>query len=199
MPPCVHPDDEVRTWLAGRLAEDEVWLAEAGDEPVGYARIGDAWLDDLYVVPAAAGRGVGTALLEVVEQRLPDGFCLWVFEMNSPARAFYAARGLVELERTDGSANEERCPDIRLAWPGRDPLTFFRGLVDEVDAQLGDLLDRRAALTAAIQPHKPGHGRDPARERAIAEAMAARAPRLGADRLQRIIHTIITESLEAAR
>jgi hypothetical protein len=36
------------------------------------------------------------------------------------------ARGLVELERTDGAANEEKAPDVRMAWPGRDPLAFYR-------------------------------------------------------------------------
>lgn len=49
-----------------------------------------------------------------------------------------------------------------------------------------------------MQEHKPGTGRDPARERAIAEAMALRAPALGADRLGRIVDAIITESLDAA-
>ena len=51
------------------------------------------------------------------------------------ARArFYRRHGLVDLERTDGSANEERAPDIRMAWPGADPLAFYRGLIDDVDA-----------------------------------------------------------------
>ncbi len=77
-------------------------------------------------------------------------------------------------------------------------MAFFRRLIDEVDADLGDLLARRAALTAAVQPLKDDPERDPARERAIAEAMARRAPALGADRLTRIVHTIITESLDAA-
>ena len=49
-----------------------------------------------------------------------------------------------------------------------------------------------------MQPHKPIAERDPDRERAIAEAMALRAPALGADRLHRIVHAIITESLDAA-
>jgi chorismate mutase len=137
-------------------------------------------------------------LLDVVKSLRPDGFCLWVFESNAPARRFYARRGLVELERTDGSANEERSPDVRLAWPGADPLAFLRGLVDDVDAQLGDLLARRAALTAAIQPFKPSTTRDPARERAVAEALAERAPALGVDRLERIAQVIISESLDAA-
>ena len=41
-----------------------------------------------------------------------------------------------------------------MAWPGTDPLAFYRGLIDEVDGQLGDLLARRAALTRAAQAHK---------------------------------------------
>ena len=61
------------------------------------------------------------------------------------------------------------------------------------------MLARRVALTRAVQPHKPVAERDPDRERAIAEAMALRAPALGADRLARIVHAIITESLDASR
>jgi len=199
MPPGVHTDSEVGAWLAGRLQVDEVWLAEVDGVPAGYARFTPTWLDDLYVLPGYARTGVGSALLDLVKAQRPDGFCLWVFEMNTPARAFYAHHGLVELERTDGSANEEREPDVRMAWPGEQPLAFLRGLIDEVDDQLGDLLARRTALTAAVQDIKHDLSRDPARERAIAEAMALRAPALGAERLSRIVHTVITESLDAAR
>jgi GNAT superfamily N-acetyltransferase/chorismate mutase len=198
MPPGVHSDDEVRAWLAGRLREDEVWLAEVEGSVVGYARMTDTWLDDLYVVPDHAGAGVGSALLDLVKARRPRGFCLWVFEMNGPARRFYEHHGLVELEHTDGSGNEERSPDLRMAWPGNDPLAFFRAMIDDVDAVLGDLLARRAALTAAVQAHKSDRTRDLQRERQIAEAMAERAPALGPDRLARIVHVIITESLDAA-
>ncbi len=198
MPPPVHDDDDVRRWLAGHLREDEVWVAEEDGRVVGYARLTDTWLDDLYVLPALTGRGVGSALLEIAKARRPDGFCLWVFEVNEPARRFYVRHGLVALERTDGSANEEQAPDLRMAWPGPRPLAFFRGLIDEVDTQLGDLLARRAALTRAVQPHKADPARDPAREREIAEAMALRAPELGADRLTRIVDAIVTESLDAA-
>lgn len=202
MPDPVHPDDDVRRWLRERLADDapghEAWVAEIGGLPVGYARTTPGWLDDLYVQPAHQGGGVGRALLELVTARQPGGFCLWVFEANTPARSFYAHHGLVELERTDGAGNEEGEPDIRLAWPGHDPLAFLRGLVDDVDTQLGDLLARRAALTRAIQPFKTTAGRDPARERAVAEHLATRAPALGVERLERIAHVVITESLDAA-
>lgn len=118
MPPSVHPDAEVRAWLAGRIGSgDETWVAETGGRVVGYARFTRTWLDDLYVDPEHAGRGVGSALLDLVKARHPDGFALWVFAANEPARAFYAARGLVERERTDGAGNEEQAPDIRMSWP----------------------------------------------------------------------------------
>jgi GNAT superfamily N-acetyltransferase/chorismate mutase len=199
MPPGVHPEHEVRAWLTERLDHDAVWVAESGGEVAAYARFTDTWLDDLYVAPGFAGQGLGSALLDMVKAQRPGGFCLWVFEMNEPARGFYAHHGLVELERTDGSGNEEKQPDIRMAWPGTDPLAFYRGLIDEVDADLGDVLNRRVALTHAVQPHKPAAERDPAREREIAVGMALLAPALGADRLHRIVHAIITESLGASR
>ena len=198
MPPAVHDEADVRAWLAQRLRHDEAWVAELDGDPVGYARMTEAWLDDLYVVPGAAGRGVGSALLDVVKGLRPGGFCLWVFETNTPARGFYERRGLVALERTDGSANEEHAPDIRMAWPGAEPLAFLRGLIDDVDGQLGDLLARRVALTGAVQAYKSGSGRDARREREIAEAMARRAPELGPERVGRIMDVVISESLDAA-
>ena len=198
MPPGAHTDDQVRQWLSSRLqSDDEVWLAEADGEPAGYARFTETWLDDLYVTPRHAGQGVGSGLLDLVKARRPDGFCLWVFEMNTPARAFYAHHGLVELERTDGVANEERSPDIKMAWPGSDPLAFFRRLIDDIDAELGDLLARRVALTRAAQTHKSDTARDAAREAQIAATMAERAPELGEERLGRIMRVVISESLDA--
>ncbi len=85
-----------------------------------------------------------------------------------------------------------------MAWPGEQPLAFFRRCIDDVDDQLGELLARRAALTRAIQPHKTDPARDPDREREVAARLAARAPELGEERLARIVHAIITESLDAA-
>jgi chorismate mutase/GNAT superfamily N-acetyltransferase len=207
MPPALHTAEEDRAFFAGRLADDdhEAWLAESAGRPVGFALMTATWLDGLYVDPAAQRSGVGSALLDVVKAQRPDGFGLWVFESNTPAREFYARRGLVELERTDGSGNEERAPDVRMAWPGRDPLAYFRSLIDEVDDGLGDLLARRTALTRAVQVHKRAAGgvddpgRDDAREREIVARVAARAPELGADRVARIVHEIITESIEASR
>ena len=200
MPPGIHTADEDRGWFADRLddGDHEVWVAERGGSVLGYAMATRTWLDHLFVDPPAQGRGVGETLLDTVKGVRPGGFCLWVFETNTPARDFYRRRGLVELERTDGSGNEEGAPDLRMAWPGQDPVAFYRGLIDEVDDGLGDLLARRVALTRAVQDAKESGERDPAREREIAERLARVAPQLGADRLGRIMHTIISESLDVA-
>jgi chorismate mutase len=199
MPPQIHTVDEVHAYVGGwDLSSRDVWLAEDQGRPTAFMVVEGGWLNSLYVLPEHAGQGVGSALLDVAKSVRPTGFCLWVFESNELARAFYRARGCVDLERTDGSANEERSPDVRMAWPGTDPLAFYRSLIDSVDADLGDLLNRRAALTRAVQQHKGTAERDPDREREIAHALAARAPLLGEERAARIVHAIITESLDAA-
>ncbi len=115
MPASVHPDHEAHAWVAGWIGTAEVWVAER-DAVVAYLRLTGEWLDDLYVVPEHSGEGIGTALLDLAKALRPGGFGLWVFEVNAPARAFYARHGLVEVARTDGADNEERAPDLHLAW-----------------------------------------------------------------------------------
>jgi chorismate mutase len=199
MPPAIHTADEDRSWFAARLREGdhEAWVAEDDSGLLGYALVTPTWLDHLFVEPSRQSAGVGAALLDAVKGIRPAGFCLWVFETNLRARAFYARHGLVELERTDGSGNEEKAPDVRMAWPGLDPVAFYRGLIDEVDDALADLLARRTALTRVVQDVKGTRERDPEREREIAARMAFAAPELGPERVARIVHAIITESLDA--
>jgi chorismate mutase/GNAT superfamily N-acetyltransferase len=199
MPPQLHSRDSVVALMTGVIVDKEVWVAEL-DDLVGFATLAPAFLDALYVGPAHQGFGIGTALLELAKARRPDGFALWVFASNAPARGFYRRHGLVELEHTDGSANEERSPDLRMAWPGTDPIAFLRGQIDEVDDELALVLARRFALTAVVQDHKdqPGEpGRDRVREREIVERMASHVPELGIERLGRIMDTVIGESLAA--
>ncbi len=203
MPRTVHGPDEVRRWFAELLSgQRETWVAERAGEVVGYLVLDPEWLDSLYVRSDLTGRGIGGVLLDLAKSLRPEGFGLWVFESNEGARRFYRRHGLVELRRTDGSDNEEHAPDIELAWLGRDPLAALRRRVDTLDDRLAALLEERAILSARIQEVKavPGHaGRDPAREAEIAARMARVAPRLGPERVQRIMHEVITSSLDAAR
>ena len=205
MPASVHTSEETRHWMRGRVGRThEVWVAESEASLVGYVALsaeGSAWLDDLYVAPGLTGRGTGSVLLELAKSRRPGGFALWVFASNTGARRFYRRHCLLELEQTDGRDNEERAPDVRMAWPGSDPVGYLRGEVDAVDDELAVLLRRRAALTAAVQQFKdvPGHaGRDPRREAEIVRRMSARAPGMPEEAWRRIVHEVITVSLYVA-
>lgn len=199
MPPMVHSRETTHRWMRGRLEGDSSgWVAERDGRVVGYLMITGDWVDDLFLAPGETGQGIGAALLDLAKAQRPDGLCLWVFETNNGARRFYRRHGFIELEATDGSGNEERAPDVRMAWPGADPLAFLRRLIDDVDDQFGDLLVRRVALTRAVQDLKDNRSRDPGREREIVARLAARVPELGEDRIARIVHAIITESLDAA-
>ena len=86
-----HSDDEVRRWVADvLLPAHDVWVADVDGTVVG--------------------------VLALAEQRQPDGLQLWTFQADGPARRFYLRHGFTEVERTDGSGNEEHEPDVRYTW-----------------------------------------------------------------------------------
>ncbi len=119
IPPPVHADDDVRNWFASHVIGDcELWLA-AGDtgQLVGILVLDRDWVDQLYVDPGQTGRGIGSRLLTVAKQERPGGLRLWTFVSNARAQRFYEQHGFVEVERTDGSSNEEGAPDILYVWP----------------------------------------------------------------------------------
>lgn len=215
MPRSVHTRAECGHWFREVLglsprtipmpADRETWVAEGQDGLVGYLVLDPAWLDSLYVRPDLTGQGIGSVLLDLAKSLRPDGFGLWVFETNVRARAFYERHDLVVVRRTDGSDNEERAPDLEMAWFGVDPVAGVRRRIDAVDDRLAATLAERAALTAVVQRLKdvPGHaGRDASREAEIVARMARVAQkqgdRLGEERLARIMHAVISESIDAS-
>jgi ribosomal protein S18 acetylase RimI-like enzyme len=105
---------------AALLPGHTVWVAELEGARVGMAAWRDDWLTHLYVHPAYHRRGIGDALLSEAKLQHPKGLQLWVFQSNTPARAFYEARGFRCVELTDGRANEEGCPDARYIWSGKN-------------------------------------------------------------------------------
>jgi len=117
MPPALHTNAEDRAYVARRIVEPDVtmWVAERDGELLGFASCTPTFLDSLYVRPDLKGQVIGSLLLDVVDATHPDGYELWVFESNTGARRLYERRGLVVVERTDGSGNEERAPDLRMA------------------------------------------------------------------------------------
>lgn len=99
-----------RGWV--RVAENRAGV-------VGFlAREGDM-IQALYVIENARGQGVGHALLQDTcdqQKRLT----LWTFQANTRAQDFYLKHAFHEVERTDGSGNDEGLPDIRYEWHKKD-------------------------------------------------------------------------------
>ena len=171
---------------------------------LGFVVLEGEWVNLLFVHPGRPARGVGAAMLDLIKSLRPNGFGLRAYQINERARAFYAKHGLVELERTDGSGYLDAEPDVQMAWLGDDPLAYLRRRIDAVDDELAVLLARRTALTAAVQDHKATigeyagqRGRDPGREAEIVARMAEHVPELGPERIARVMHTVIEESIAA--
>lgn len=114
---AVHSDEETRWWVGNvMLRELSVRAATLDSALVGFAAVRHGWLDHLYIAPAHQRVGLGTRLLAEARRIGGTPLRLWVFQRNLAARAFYQRHGFVEEERTDGTANEEREPDIRMIW-----------------------------------------------------------------------------------
>lgn len=124
LPALVHDDDDVRRWVADRVVADlECWVADYAERAVvGMLVLDQSWIDQLYVAPDLTGQGIGAELLAVAKRERPAGLELWSFVSNTGAQRFYSWHGFRELQRTDGSGNEEGAPDIHYAWqPGPIP------------------------------------------------------------------------------
>jgi GNAT superfamily N-acetyltransferase len=115
--PILHSEAEDRRYFADKVIPDcEVLVVRREGRPIAFIALKDDLVEHLYVRPEAQRAGIGSALLEAAKSRRPDGLRLWTFQRNHGARAFYAHHGFEEVELTDGSANEEREPDVLLAW-----------------------------------------------------------------------------------
>jgi len=82
-----------------------------------------ALLDNLHVLSAWQGRGIGAQLIrrsaQWVHQRDENsGFYLWVFEANTSARVFYERMGgQIEEKTTVENPGGGTAPVLRIIWP----------------------------------------------------------------------------------
>ena len=115
----IVPDDVIDAWTVERAREeldgrDALDVDIVTDEVDGFVRYRPGYIASLYVHPAAAGRGVGTALLRHALADIGDTpVRLWVFEANARARSLYERDGF----RPDGARTVDarwRTPQIRL-------------------------------------------------------------------------------------
>ena len=114
LPELHTPDEDI--WFVRNVmfAQCEVWVA-GSDDIDGFIAFREGWVDQLYVRPDCQHGGIGKALLgQAMKTHSP--LRLWTFQKNAAAIRFYLAQGFREIERTDGSRNEEREPDVLFEW-----------------------------------------------------------------------------------
>jgi GNAT superfamily N-acetyltransferase len=122
--PVAHADDDVRAWAANVLIPGggvSVAVAAGSREAVvGMMAVskkdGVAWIDQLYLLPSVVGRGIGTRFIERAKESLGGRIRLYTFQENAGARRFYQRHGFRAVAFSDGSDNEEHCPDVLYEW-----------------------------------------------------------------------------------
>jgi GNAT superfamily N-acetyltransferase len=127
--PLAHSDEEIRDWIRQRLIPlGRTTVAVVDSMVVGFisvSRTADcSWIEHLYLHPAWVGHGIGSRLLELARSELPPPIRLYTFQVNHRARSFYERHGFEAVNFSDGSRNEEKCPDVLYEWrtgalPGR--------------------------------------------------------------------------------
>ena len=121
--PLAHSDDEVRAWVTSVLIPSggvTVAVQKDVEELVGMMALShdgrSGWIDHIYLTPPAVGQGLGARFMSLAKERLGSPIRLYTFQDNVGARRFYERHGFRVLELGDGSANEERCPDMLYEW-----------------------------------------------------------------------------------
>ncbi|AMC33840.1 GNAT family N-acetyltransferase [Janthinobacterium sp. B9-8] len=115
--PLAHRDEAICSWVAEVLIKTDHIIA-ASKEGVIYGFIATAsdedkqWINHPYIHPKHTGLGIGSALLEYALAQMPHPVYLYTFQANAGARRFYERYGFLALEFSDGSNNEESCPDV---------------------------------------------------------------------------------------
>lgn len=114
--PLVHSDEAIRHWMHDILIPNsQVWVVEQNDAIIGMMAIVEKqrvnWIEQLYVLPQATSQGVGSLLIAKAKSlNLPVR--LRTFQENLGARRFYERHRFKIIEFSDGSGNEEHCPDM---------------------------------------------------------------------------------------
>jgi GNAT superfamily N-acetyltransferase len=122
--PLAHSGEGVRRHFASDLIPSgsvTVAVAHGGVGPLlGMMAVsqhsGIGWIDQMYLLPSAVGRGIGTRLMEQAKSVLGSPIRLYTFQANDGGRRFCERHGFRAVAFGDGSNNEERCPDVLYEW-----------------------------------------------------------------------------------
>jgi GNAT superfamily N-acetyltransferase len=106
----LHTADEDRWFYREHMFPTcQLWGAFDATEMPGVIAFRDGWIDQLYVLPSAQRRSVGSKLLQVA-QRDFDQLLVWTFQRNILARRSYEARGFILAHgRPSGRATSRTC------------------------------------------------------------------------------------------
>lgn len=126
--PLVHSQDEVRNWVGRYLIPaGRTTVAIDHSLVVGFLTIFSHsdfnWVEQLYVDPTRVAQGIGTGLLAIARSKMLPPIRLYTFQCNQRARYFYERHGFKAIDFSDGSENEEKCPDILYEWREDDSHT----------------------------------------------------------------------------
>lgn len=119
--PLAHSEESIHQWIREILIPaGQVTVAEENGLVVGMMALSKkesiGWIDQLYLDPAVVGRGIGALLVKAAKSALGSPIRLHTFQKNVKARRFYERHGFQILELSDGSTNEENCPDMLYEW-----------------------------------------------------------------------------------
>jgi GNAT superfamily N-acetyltransferase len=112
-----HTPEENQHWVAHHLIPSGgVHVAERSGAVVAVLAVSSepacSWIDQLYVLPGHEAQGLGTLLLRYAHAILKQPIRLYTFQANAGARRFYERHGYRAIQFSDGSSNEEQCPDV---------------------------------------------------------------------------------------
>jgi len=97
------------------VVEDQLWVYELHNTPVGFLGIAEEFIDRLYVKPAYHRRGIGQALLDHARTLSPEHLWLYTHQANQIARVFYEKNGFI-AEGFGMSPPPESEPDVEYHW-----------------------------------------------------------------------------------
>jgi|SRR5271157_2565815 len=103
-----YPERWMRIWRPeltyhpDYMEKSNIWVAVINGVPIGLytlrAKGGNAWLDDLWVLPAQMGNGIGRALLRhAIQASKERGYQIMRFESDPNAVGFYIKMGAHQI------------------------------------------------------------------------------------------------------